>query len=216
MFHTIFAILGLLLGAVQEPADGQWQLFAPASAGFQILMPAKPQVVEHHVRPLRDREVTVHLASASIQQGKAMFMVAYHDLDFDVIDDEKIHDVLDGGVKGSLFNVLGKLSKHERIEFDHHPGRHFEYAGNRFNQPILADSRIYLVGRRVYQVTVIRRPEVDVSAETEKFVNSFKLVTKEPAADSTPESGRIPTAPADGESPKKDSAPLMAPPGGSR
>ncbi len=160
----------------QGADEPQWQKVAPEGAGFEVLMPNAPKIAAHKVTPLPEKTITVNLASTSISQGKALFMVAYHDLDFDATNDDKIRDVLDGGIKGSLLNALGKLTKHTRINLGEYPGRHFEYAGNRFGQKIMATSRIFLVGRRVYQTTVIRSPEVDVAAETKKFFDSFKLV----------------------------------------
>jgi hypothetical protein len=131
------------------------------------------------MKPLPDHTITVHLASTTLKEGKALFMVAYHDLDFEVTNEDKIRDVLDGGIKGSLLNALGKLSKHTQITLGEYPGRHFEYAGNRFDQKIQATSRIFLVDRRLYQITVIRAPEADVTSETTKFFDSFKLVRRQ-------------------------------------
>jgi hypothetical protein len=195
----MFFQLTLLLAACLIPQDGQdpgWTRFAPKEGGFEVSMPAEPKLVEHKVRPLPDRAITVHLATAQTHDGKAMFMIAYHDLDYDAVDDDKIRDVLDGGVKGSLLNALGKLSKHEPIKLGAHPGRHFEYSGNRFERKIEAVSRIYLVGRRVYQITVLRSPELDLAADSSKFFDSFTLVAAAAPERVDPFSSDEDTAPA--------------------
>jgi hypothetical protein len=159
-----------------QPPTSEWVKVSPEGAGFEVLMPVEPKLAVHDVRPMANRQIKVHMASATAAGGKAIFMTAYHDLDFDAKDEKKIRDVLDGGVHGSLLNALGKISKHEQIKLGEHPGRHFEYAGNRYNQKIEAVSRIYLVGRRVIQITVIRTPETDVAADITKFFDSLKLV----------------------------------------
>lgn len=165
-----------------QPATSDWIKVSPEGAGFEVLMPVEPKLAVHDVRPTSDRRIKVHIASASAAGGKAIFMTAYHDLDFDATDEKKIRDVLDGGVQGSLLNALGKISKHEQIKLGEHPGRHFEYAGNRYNQQIEAVSRIYLVGRRVIQITVIRTPETEIASDITKFFDSFKLVENTPQA----------------------------------
>jgi hypothetical protein len=205
MFLQLLVLIVWEVSAGQVADGADWQKVAPQGAGFEVLMPDKPKIAAHEVKPLPDRTITVHLATTSTLEGKALFMVAFHDLDFDVTGDEKIRDVLDGGIKGSLLNALGKLTKHERIKLGEYPGRHFEYVGKRFDQKIQASSRIYLAGRRVYQITVIRAPEVDVAAETTKFFESFKLVAVEkPPQEAFSSDGQAPAEPAPDAKPKSD------------
>ena len=175
--HALAVALGLLcLARAQATGDDrQWEKVGPAESGFEILMPGAPKSSARTVHPLPNRSVIVHLVSVAIKDNKALFMVGYHDLLEPPGDAAKIRDVLDGGVKGSVLNALGKLLKNEPITLGEHPGRHFEYAGNRFNQRIQGDSRIYLVGRRMYQITVLHAPNIDVAAESTKFFESFKL-----------------------------------------
>ncbi len=162
--------------------DPPWEKVALEGSGVAVMMPGKPKVTSRKIRPLPKYETEVHMAAISIKDGKARFMLAYHDLNFDPVDETKIRDVLDGGIKGSVLNALAKLTKQERIKLGEYPGRHFEYSGKRFEQAIQGTSRIYLVGRRMYQITVLRAPEVDVSAETTKFFESFKIATVVDAA----------------------------------
>lgn len=197
MIFPAIALACVALAPWQSTDEIKWQPVAPEGAGFEVLMPAEPKTAARKMKPLPGRTITVHLTSATIKDGKALFMVAYHDLDFDPVGDEKIRDILDGGIKGSLLNCLGKLSKHERITLGEYPGRHFEYAGARFDQKIQAVSRIYLVGRRVVQITVIRDPAVNVEAETTKFFESFKIAAKSAAPVEPFSSGESKAAPAD-------------------
>ena len=203
---VLFLVLGLLAWTSLVAADDPpWEKVALVGSGVEVMMPGKPKVTSRKIYPLPKYESEVHLAGVSIKDGKARFMLAYHDLNFEPVDETKIRDVLDGGIKGSLLNALAKLSKHERIKFGEYPGRHFEYSGKRFGQSIQATSRIYLVGRRMYQITVIHSPGVDVSAETTKFFESFKFATAvdvAPPADPFSTDEEKPSPPAAANKPK--------------
>ena len=155
--------------------DFAWHSIKSDDGHFQVEMPGDPKISSAVIRPLPEHEVEVHLLTVSVLAGKALFLVGYHDLDFTPQDDKKIKDVLDGGVKGTVLNTLGKLTKHEATTLDKHPGRAFEYAGKRFGAQIRGTSRIYLVGSRIFQLTVLSTPEVDVAREATKFFDSFKL-----------------------------------------
>jgi hypothetical protein len=206
MVHAI--VLSLLVLAGQASADDlKWKQVALEGSGVEVSMPGEPKVTSKIVQPLPKKETEVHLATVSIKQGQAVFLLSYNDVDIDANDEKKVVDVLDGGVKGSLLNALGKLTKHERIKLGEHPGRHFEYVGNRYEKSLVGSSRIFLVGRRLFQLSVVHAPDVDVSAETAKFFDSFRLVTPDQSAKpvdafSTDENPASPAPPK--EKPKSD------------
>ena len=157
----------------------KWKKLNPKGSGFTVELPGEAKAQTRTIRPVPDSEVVIHLFTVSGNGGKSVFLVGYHDLEKEPESDEKTKEILTGGVKGSVINALGELSKHEKITLDDFPGRHFEYIGRRFNQKIQATSRIYLVKRRIYQVTVLRDPTVKVDAEITRFFESFKLVPDE-------------------------------------
>ena len=170
-------LIGCGVLALPSFADDDWKTVKPDNGGFAVSMPSEPKKAVQVLRPFPDKEIKVHMFSVTHSNGKAVFLVGYHDLDFDTTEADKIKDVLDGGVKGSVLNGLGKLTTHRSITLDDRfPGRHFEYDGNRFNQKLKVTSRLYLVGQRIYQVTVLQDPTIDIVAETAKFQDSFDLV----------------------------------------
>jgi hypothetical protein len=160
----------------QGDASDRWRPVSPDGSRMRIAMPGEPKLSAPVIKPLPDKEVTVHLAMVTQNDGKSLFLVGYHDLDFLPQDEQKKNDVLEGGVKGTVLNTLGKLTKHTPVTLGEHPGRSFEYSGNRFGQQVQGVSRIYLVGSRVYQLTVLFTPELDVGTDAEKFFSSFELL----------------------------------------
>lgn len=176
------ASAGARAAAQVSPPPDVWRLVSPAGSGMRVLMPGEPKLTAPTIKPLPDHEVTVHLAMVTQNQGKSLYLVGYHDLDAVPTDEQKKNDVLEGGVKGTVLNTLGKLTKHEPITLGENPGRAFEYSGDRFGQQVRGMSRIYLVGGRVYQLTVLATPEVEIAADAEKFFKSFELLPNNPPA----------------------------------
>lgn len=70
------------------------------------------------IRPLPDKEITVHMYSLKHHEGNVVFLVGHHDIDFEVLEERKIKEVLDGGVKGSVLNGLGKITVHQSIQLN--------------------------------------------------------------------------------------------------
>ncbi len=171
----LFGLVGPV-GLSQETSDDRWHPISPEASRMRIAMPGEPKFTAPVIKPLPDKEVTVHLAMVTQNEGKSLFLVGYHDLDFLPEGEQKKNDVLEGGVKGTVLNTLGKLTKHESIKIGDHPGRNFEYSGHRFGQDVKGVSRIYLVGSRVYQLTVLFTPDLDLTADAEKFFGSFELL----------------------------------------
>ena len=91
-------------------------------------------------------------------------------------DDAKRKEILDGGVKGALINVLGKLTSHDKIDVEGNPARHFKYDGTRGKNPVKGISRIVVSGQRVYQMTVIKVANADFDDKiADRFFSSFSI-----------------------------------------
>ena len=154
-----------------------WQTLAPEDSGFSIELPGKAQHAERKLKPLPDMEVDVDMYLLSIERGKVAIVVGYHDVQEMPTTDQKRREILDGGIKGTLVNVLGKLKSHERGEFEGHKMRDFAYTGVRGQRDIAGVSKLILVNQRVYQLSIIHLAETSVDQEIqERFFSSFKLV----------------------------------------
>ena len=80
--------------------------------------------------------------------------------------------VLDGARDGAVGNVNGVLRSEQRIALGGHPGRDLvvDVPGQ-----VVARQRIYLVGRRLYQLIVVT-DQPPSSPEIERSLNSFRLL----------------------------------------
>lgn len=154
-----------------------WQEFSPQGGGFQILLPGEPRQVSRTITPQPEMEITIQMFIVSLQEGKVALVAGYHDVQEMPTTDAKRKEILDGGIKGTLVNVVGKMISHEELEVDDAPGCRFTYRGTRKGREIAGHSQLVLNGQRVYQLSIIRLATMESDeALYEKFFSSFKLV----------------------------------------
>jgi hypothetical protein len=82
---------------------------------------------------------------------------------------------LDGAQAGAIANVGGSLKASKDVQLDgKYPGREFSAS---ITKPTTGQvrARVYLVGRRMYQVMVIGTDSYATSARANQFMDSFKL-----------------------------------------
>jgi hypothetical protein len=91
--------------------------------------------------------------------------------------DEVIQDRLDGSRDGAIRNVGGELTSSSQITIGKkkYPGREFSAT---LTKPAVGQMRcrVYLVGKRLYQVLVIGTNDYVTSKEATAFLDSFRLI----------------------------------------
>ena len=170
MKKSFAAMLLLLAAAAAAGAQtpGEWIKFTPPESYFSILLPAQPTA---DVKTARDEKVgpyTVHLFLA--KANDEIYLVGWVDYAAEVnlnVQGE-LEANRDNFVKTMKANLLGttpiKLGAHPGIEFKAElPGR-----GN-------VVSRVYVVGRRPFQLIAITPVGRDTFANVERFFSSFKI-----------------------------------------
>jgi hypothetical protein len=171
MTKKILAALSLVLFAAltapsQTPAD--WVKFSPAGSPFNVLMPAQPKE-EKKISDSPNGPYTTYLYSV-VSPEREIYLVGWVDYDpkfkFGVQAElEANRDNFVKSVKATLLSTTPvKLGTHPGIEFKAElPGR--------------ADivSRVYIVGRRPYQLIAVTPAGRDASANLGRFFSSFQL-----------------------------------------
>jgi hypothetical protein len=172
-------------GKASTQDEFEWQKVKPTGARAEFEMPIQPRSVERSFEPIYGKPpVTVRLYLGTVRQGKMSFIVGYHDLHEAPRDARSVNDALDGAVAGAIGNVMGQpLSKTVKTSIDGHPVRRFEYVFSQNQKRYIVFARVYLVGKRQYQVhAVIQDPGENEEASrsdkelAEKFLKSFKVL----------------------------------------
>nr|MBN2276833.1 hypothetical protein [candidate division Zixibacteria bacterium] len=166
----ILIVLMLALGACTKSG---WTEFHSSPGGFAVTSPG----------PLADTTILVGTAVGPIEMTTNMiriddyfYGVAWSDYPQIFIDSTPAENILSGARDGAVANIKGRLLDDRPIHIGDHPGREFEIeiAGGRG----VMKMRIYLVGRRLFQVTAGTVMKNTSSPDMERFLDSFRLMEK--------------------------------------
>jgi hypothetical protein len=103
-------------------------------------------------------------------------MAAYNDYPEFVVSSSDVGNMLDGARDGAVSNVGGTLLSENQIRLQGYPGRELWIEADVDGQEGLARARIFLVGRRMYQILVAGPKSQFPSQDAERCLNSFLLV----------------------------------------
>jgi hypothetical protein len=170
----------------------QWVKLNPTGSRAKFEMPVKPRFVERTFTPVRGKApIKVRLHVGTAKKGAASFVVNYNDLHERPRGKKGISDTLSGAVQGSLVNVNGQLiNEIQTIVLKNVPGRQFVYGFTDKNEKeYVVISRVFLKGRRLYQLSAVATRDVFDETVAGRFLNSFDMVR--PKSDLPP----VPKAP---------------------
>jgi hypothetical protein len=164
----VFACSAIALG-FQLPSD--WVSFNSPEGHFAIGMPTKP---EDNVKEIDSAVGKLQLHSFTSASALVFFMVSYGDYPNEPAADRR-EPVLDGVRDGVISSLGGELISETKMNIDGYPGREFLATKTLEGKETTFTWRVYLVGRRVYQVAAAARKADSTSTEISKFFNSFRL-----------------------------------------
>jgi hypothetical protein len=178
----IVLLLAPIASAFQETAP--WRTFNSPEGKFSVLMPTEPKLAVQDVDSAVGKLTLYSYASSS---KAAYLLAAYGDYPKEPSDGAQVELVLDGVVDGVLKGIGGeKISENKivlrgRANSDaaliDYPGR--EFTGKKIieGSEVFFRWRIYLVGRRLYQLAAITDKADATSLDVPKFLTSFQLTS---------------------------------------
>lgn len=165
----VAAVVGqLTTGFMQKDFSGLKEFKSPDNS-FTVMLPKdvreEKQAVNTQLGPI---EFLSYNAKAKHQQ----FTIAYSDYpdSFVAATDPKI--LLDGSRDGAVRNIQGTLLSETIIDLKGHAGRELRIEGP---QKIVLKSRIYLVGKRLYQIMAVSEPDHSFDKKIDEVFSSFKI-----------------------------------------
>ena len=191
LLATVLTTSASAVQATSTPAKTQtdedpWKVYTPSEARASFQMPSKPRYVQRVITPVQNQpSIKVHLRQSVANEGKITYLFVYNDLNERPTTQKGQDQALDGAIRGSIINVSGKLAKKvDLIKYKSNPGRQFVYRYLQGEKQFVVISRVFLVGRRLYQITFLSLESEFNEALAAKFLNSFKLV--KPPSDDPP------------------------------
>lgn len=159
-----------IFSSVSAPAT--WKEFSSAEGNFAVLMPGTPSYEKKNTATALG-PIDMHMFTLNIGRDAA-YLVMYSDYP-EIVTRAKPDALLDGGRDGALANTKGKLIGEQNMSLDGFPGREIviEVPGKG-----LLKLRVFLVGRRMFQVMAVGTKEMIEHEDTAKYLTSFRLLAR--------------------------------------
>jgi hypothetical protein len=140
--------------------------FVSPEGKFRVILPGTPMQKRQQFGP-------VSLTMYTLENRDGAYMAGFCDVPIGANESEAMTQRrLDGAREGAVRNVNGALIREARIRLHgRDPGREIE-ANLPHNRGILR-ARVYIVGRRMYQVMVVGTPAWAHSADANRFLDSL-------------------------------------------
>ncbi len=172
-------LLILLLSITSLHAQDQWQKFESSEGKFRVLSPGdmvhKEQLMETAVGDLL---FTTYLYQP---EGKnpdnvyyAVSFVDYPEHSIHSDSTEFLESFFHYTIDASVTSVKGDLRYVDHIKLDGFPGRLWRVDYKKGTATI--KTKVYMVGRRFYQLQVVMHREKSLNRQQDKFFDSFDFV----------------------------------------
>ncbi|MBN2378455.1 hypothetical protein JXM67_01450 [candidate division WOR-3 bacterium] len=157
-------------GKKEKPAEAdQWVDVKSNDGGFFVRMPQEPEM---QTQMIPTTAGSTPLYMYLVDFGAVAYAVMYSDLPY-LEEDADLDKVLDERRDAAVASSNGKLRSEKKISIDGHPGRELRIDTG---DNMAYTGRLYLVGKRLYQVIIVVPQGVDAKEATEKFLDSFRLL----------------------------------------
>ena len=176
--HQIGVIIVAVVGAVlvahyDELLPHRWQTYVAPDGTFSIELPGKPTVETTQAPVEGGGNITFHLVNAG-SGGSRAYSCAYVELED--ASQKSPDQVLESARDGSLRKVQGTLVTQNQLMVQGFPGLQYQAHG-RANS--LMDSRMVLVGKRLYMIMAVAADGEKAEPETvQRMFNSFRINLK--------------------------------------
>ena len=175
--HLRILIIGILasLTLLQPSSAGASGLFKSINGNFVVLPPSKMTERPVGYKDVNGMKLELHTFSSKTQN--AAYIVSYSDFPADYVENNDPEKIFDGGVNAALAGANAKLIAEERITLGIYPG--IAFSGSLIfgdSYPGIIRCRVYLVGRRLYQIAVLAVVGVEPADRIDAFLGSFALI----------------------------------------
>jgi hypothetical protein len=156
--------------AFQQTAE--WSNLDFVEGRFSVSMPSKPEATSTVVDTAVGKLPLYTFGSAS---KVALLMVSYADYPNEPSDAAQNEKVLDGVRDGLLKGLEAEMLIETRITLQGHPGREWRAIRTAGDVDVVFSWKVYLVGRRLYQMGAATTKADAEAADVQRFFNSFQL-----------------------------------------
>ena len=168
-----FLIAAAALFTLGNSSD-EWETITPEQGGFSVKIPANSTLTRKKVNG-EDGSSEVVIVQAG--EARLAYLVTY--VDVSATTARMPRSLLDGTRDVAVSSSKGKLLSEKKILLKKYPGREIRAEVPLGDDPKggFLKCRIYLVGRRVFQVMAIGPKDEANAKEIDKFFGSFQIIS---------------------------------------
>jgi hypothetical protein len=171
MRQPILFLIVSVGAVVTSSQGGDWKPFSPKDGAFSVQMPGTPN--EHKKAVKSGTGATeVILFEVTLRPGENTYAVGYSEYPKEMIKAGTEDKRLDNARDAAKTTSKGKLKREKSLLLDTYPGRELLLE---IDDKKAVKLRLYAVNNRLYEIVAVGSPEFVASAETLKFLESFKL-----------------------------------------
>lgn len=149
----------------------EWVPFTSPKGSFKAEFPSTPVETQSTPNELGSVPYTTYLAET--QGGNVAYGVVFNDYPDEILKTDP-QKVLDGGRDGLKDNLQGAIVNDTPLTFRGYPAREVTILGEIQGRKLFYHTRVILIGRRMYQLHVVRVGETPVDiADVVRFFASF-------------------------------------------
>ena len=164
---------------VRAASTEDWIEMKPKNAGASFKMITKPRYLERVFKPVDDQpSIKMRSFLSTFQNGDGLMVFMYTDLPEEPIG-KAIVDTLEGIALGSVSNLNGKITHHEKTRYKDYPGLSYEFRFAKDEQLHGGVGRAFLVGKRQYVISIMMKEANFDQATALAFFESFRITTEE-------------------------------------
>lgn len=174
MKHLIAALIAcLFLSSFASATQPQWVTFSTPEGRFSLQFPKQPTA---DVKDVETVLGTLKMYTYTASSSTVTYMASFADYP-NTPEPDRQQPVLDGVRDGVASKLQAKIFEETKISLEGNPGREFRMSKIPENGPeLIYHWRIYLVGRRLYQVAAGYYKRDSQSRELPKYFDSFQLM----------------------------------------
>ena len=165
-------IVFIKTAALGQPQADKWEKFSSPEGKFNILTPSKPKL---DVKDVESAQGTLKLYFYGASGTAGFFAASYGDYTLEAKTADEKATVLDGVRNGINKGINGKLVSERKISLYGYPGREIVIDAKLQDTDVIFKWRIFLMGKRLYQIGVGTDVRNSGSPDVDKFLLSFDL-----------------------------------------
>lgn len=167
---SVFLVL-IIMVCLNCNREAEWRAFRAHEGGFAV---EAPGVLEEQIATMGTMIGSIQFTAYVLEKDRTMYMVGYSDWPDTLVEKKPADELLDFAIEGAITSLKGKVTRNTTITLGKYQGRELVVDQVTMNQEHTI--RVYLVGSRMYQLSVLIPKREEFNQNKGRFLNSFQLL----------------------------------------